>query len=351
MKNEKIIQFGKSIIKSNGNPFFITEIGHNHQGDIETAKKMIKLAALYESDAVKFQKRNNSKLFTKAYYNRLYDNENSYGMTYGEHREFLEFNKEDYIELMKCAKDSNIEFMCTAFDKESVDFLEDLGITSFKFASGDITNIPLLEYAAKLDKPIFLSTGACTIDEIQMAYDTILTYHSKICLFHCTAEYPTEYNHLNLNFIKILKGKFPEAIIGFSGHDSGILAPVIAYMVGATVFEKHFTLNHAWKGTDHKFSLMPEGLRKQIRDLKRVDISLGNGEKIIQEFEKQAREKMGKSLYASRYLESGTILTKDHIDIKTPALGLPPYYLKKVIGKKLITSLKEEELIKLENLE
>jgi len=312
---------------------------------------MIKIAALYEADAVKFQKRNNKKLFIEAYYNRLYDNENSFGTTYGEHREYLEFDKDEFIELMKCAKENNVEFMCTAFDHDSVDFLEDLGITSFKFASGDLTNIPLLVYTAKLQKPLFISTGASTFDEIKMAYEAVKKYNDKICLLHCTAGYPTEYGDLNLKFIETLKKEFPDAVIGYSGHDNGILAPVLAYMIGATVFEKHFTLNHAWKGTDHKYSLQPEGLRKQIRDLKRVDISLGNGKKEIMDFEKQARGKMGKSIYTSRNLEKGSIITENDIALKTPSLGLPPYYLDKILGKKLKVSLKVEELIKLEDLE
>ncbi len=350
MKAQKIIEFGKNRISANDPPFFIAEIGHNHQGDLEIAKKMIKILALYDADAVKFQKRNNKKLFTKAYYNRLYDNENSFGQTYGEHREYLEFEDEEYKELLKCAKENNVEFMCTAFDHDSVDFLEDLGITSFKFASGDLTNIPLLVYAAKLNKPLFISTGASTLEEIKLAYETIREYNDKICLLHCTAGYPTEYKDLNLRAIKTLKKEFPDAIIGYSGHDNGILAPILAYMMGAVVFEKHFTLNHSWKGTDHKYSLEPEGLRKQIRDLKRVDISLGDGNKIIRDFEKQAREKMGKSIYTSRDLEIGTIITKNDITIKTPAGGLPPYYLKRVLGKKLKVTLKEEELIKLDFL-
>jgi len=312
---------------------------------------MIKIAAVYEADAVKLQKRNNKKIFTKAYYNRLYDNENSFGTKYGEHREFLELNREEYIEIMKCAKENNVEFMCTAFDHDSVDFLEDLGITSFKFASGDLTNIPLLVYAAKLNKPLFISTGASTLEEIKMAYEAVKEYNDKICLLHCTAGYPTEYKDLNLRAIETLKEEFPDAIIGYSGHDNGILAPILAYMMGAIVFEKHFTLNHSWKGTDHKYSLEPEGLRKQIRDLKRIDISLGDGNKIIRDFEKQAREKMGKSIYTSRDLEKDTIITKSDITIKTPGGRLSPYYLDRILNMKLKVSLKEEEPIKLDDVE
>jgi N-acetylneuraminate synthase/sialic acid synthase len=270
----------------------IAEIANNHQGDLDIAKQMIRVAASCGVQAVKFQKRDNKALYTKAYYEKPYDNENSYGATYGEHRDYLEFDKDEYRELMKIAEECDVEFMCTAWDYESVDFLEDLGIASYKIASGDITSTPLLEHIAKLGKPMFISTGAATMDEVKLAYEAVSKHNDKICLLHCVAGYPTEYHFLNLDAIKALKEEFPEAIIGFSGHDNGILAGVMAYMLGATVLEKHFTLNRAWKGTDHRFSLEPEGLRKQVRDLRRVDISRGDGKKTIQDFEKDPRSKI-----------------------------------------------------------
>lgn len=343
----KTITFGKSKITQKGPPFVIAEIGHNHQGDLETAQKMIKVAADCGVQAVKFQKRDNKTLFTKALYNKPYDNENSYGATYGEHREYLEFGWDEYVELKKSAEENGIEFLCTAFDFKSVDFLEKLGVEAYKVASGDVTNTPLLTYIAKIRKPMFVSTGAATFDEVRMAYETILPYNKKFCLLHCTSGYPTEYHDLNLQVIEVYKKEFHEAIIGYSGHDNGILASVIAYMLGATVIEKHFTLNHSWKGTDHKFSLQPEGLRKQVRDLRRVDISLGTRKKQFLDFEKDARIKMGKGIYASRHLAAGTTITWDDISLKSPANDTPVYLADKIVGKKLNTDLKEEDPISL----
>lgn len=347
----KTIKFGKSIVSEKGPCYVIAEIGHNHQGNLETALKMIKVAAACGVQAVKFQKRDNRSLFTKAFYSRPYDNENSFGATYGEHRECLEFGHDEYIEIKRCAEENGIEFICTAFDFKSVDFLEDLGITSYKIASGDVTNTPLLEYIAKLGKPMFVSTGAASLEEVRGAYETILAHNDKLCLLHCTAGYPTEYHDLNLQAVVTFKKEFPEAIIGYSGHDNGILAPVIAYMLGATVVEKHFTLNHSWKGTDHKFSLEPEGLRKQVRDLRRTDISLGDGKKVLQDFEKDARFKMGKGVYISRPLSAGTIISWDDICLKTPSNGTPPYMVKEIIGKRLKVSLDEESSVSLDFLE
>ena len=343
--------FGRSKVTDKGPCYVIAEIGHNHQGDLGIGLEMIKIAASCGVQAVKFQKRNNRALFTKEYYNRLYDNENSYGVTYGEHREYLEFGMDEYIKLKKCAEENGVEFMVTPFDFDSVDFLEELKITSYKSASADVTNTPLLEYMAKKGKPMFVSTGAASIEEIHIAYNAISKYNGKICLMHCTAGYPTEYHNLNLKVIETLQREFPDLIIGYSGHDDGILAPIIAYMLGATVFEKHFTLKHAWKGTDHKFSLNPEGLRKQVRDLSRVDIAMGDGKRTLYDFEKEARIKMGKGIYASKPLSAGTIITMDEITFKTPANGTPPYMVDKILGKRLKVDLAEELPIPMKYLE
>jgi N-acetylneuraminate synthase/sialic acid synthase len=346
-----IITFGQSQISRKGPCYVIAEIGHNHQGNLETAKKMIQVAAMCGVQAVKFQKRDNKTLFTKAMFNKPYDNENSYGATYGDHREFLEFGKDEYKELKKCAQENSVEFIVTAFDFKSVDFLEELGVTSYKVASPDIINTPLIEYIAKLKKPIIMSTGAASLEEVRIGYEAARKYHDMICLLHCVASYPADYPLLNLKVVDALAKEFPEAIIGYSGHDNGILGAVIAYMLGARVVEKHFTLNHSWKGTDHKFSLEPEGLRKQVRDLRRVDIALGDGKKIIQDFEMDARIKMGKGIYAARNLLAGSLLSWKDICIKSPANETPPYMVHEILGRRLKVNLTEEAPIKLDFVE
>ena len=223
----KTINFGKSTISDTEPCYVIAEIGHNHQGNLKVAMDMIKIAKDCGVNAVKFQKRDNKALYSEAMYNKPYDNENSFGLTYGEHREFLEFGWDEYVALKQLAEEKNVEFMCTAFEPNSVDFLERLGITSYKVASGDLTNVPLLEYIATTQKPIFLSTGASTLEEIHISYNAIHKYHDKICLLHTICSYPAEYVDLNLRVIQTLKKEFPEAVIGYSGHDNGILAPVI----------------------------------------------------------------------------------------------------------------------------
>ena len=352
MGNQNLgFSFGISRVSEDGPCYVIAEIGHNHQGNLETALKMIRIAAECGVQAVKFQKRENKVLFTKALYDRPYDNENSYGSTYGLHRERLEFGKSEWEMLKKCAHDNNVELLATAFDFPSVDFMEELGITAYKVASGDVTNTPLLTYIAKLGKPMFISTGAATMDEVKIAYEAVLKYNHKICLLHCSAAYPARYEQLNLRVISTFKKEYPQAIIGYSGHDNGILGGVIASLLGAGVIEKHFTLDRSWKGTDHNFSLEPIGMRKQVRDLQRLRVALGDGKKMLNEFEKDARVKMGKGIYTRRTLPAGVTLTGDDLFLKSPGNGIPPYRINEVIGRKLRTDLGEEVLIVWDHLD
>lgn len=331
--------------------FVIAEIGHNHQGSLDTARAMFRAAKNAGANAVKLQKRNNRTLFTKALYNQPYDNENSYGATYGEHREALEFDGNEYRELQRCAEELELMFFATPFDFPSVDFLADLGMPAYKIASADLNNIPLQRYIAKLGKPIFLSTGGGTMNDIRRACDTILPVNPHLTILHCTAAYPVDVKDMNLGVIPSLIAEFPDQVIGLSDHENGIDAAPIAYMLGARVFEKHFTLNRAFKGTDHSFSLEPEGLRKLIRNLNRIPTMLGDGKKEFLESEKEPLKKMGKSLVAARDLPAGHKLTESDVAIKSPNGGLPPYELDNVLGKSLRSPLGEDEFICFDNLD
>lgn len=330
--------------------FVIAEIGHNHQGSVEQARAMFLAAKESGANAVKLQKRNNRTLFVRELYDQPYDNENSYGATYGEHREALEFSREEYLELQGYARELGIMLFATPFDFESVDFLADLNMPAYKIASADLNNTPLQKHIAELGKPIFLSTGGGTIKDIHRACDAILPLNSQLCILHCTASYPANVEDMNLNVIPLLLAEFPNQVIGLSDHENGIDAASIAYMLGARVFEKHFTLNRAFKGTDHSFSLEPEGLRKMVRNLGRIPVLLGNGEKRLLESEKKPLKKMSKSLVAAKALPAGHKLTVKDVAIKSPSGGLPPFELENVIGKTLKTPLSEDAHILFENL-
>lgn len=330
--------------------YMIAEIGHNHQGNIDKAFELFKMAKDCGANAVKLQKRDNKSLYTKSFYNSKYDNRNSYGETYGLHRDFLEFGKSEYLELKAFAKEIEIDFFATPFDFKSVEFLSGIDMQAFKIASADLTNTPLQIEIAKQNKKIFLSTGGGNIDDVKRARDNICKYTNDLIIMHCTASYPPNISEMNLNVIETYKKEFPKHIIGLSDHENGIDAGPVAYLLGARVFEKHVTLNRALKGTDHAFSLEPSGLKKFVRNLSRIPIMLGSHEKKLLETEKKPIFKMSKSIVASKNLRQGEILTFENIAFKSPGGGLPPYRVNELLNKKLNKDLLEDDLINLDSL-
>ena len=286
----------EDLIDSNG-AFVIAEVGQNHQGDLEKAREYIKIFAFEGADAVKFQTRNNKYLFSEESYKKSYNSENSFGDTYGEHREKLELNP-DWLPILKqdCEK-YNVKFMSTPFDEPSLELLKVNEVDLIKLASFDLGNLPFIKRVAYLRKPTVLSIGGGKLDQIRASVDILLKENVETAILHCVSEYPCEYNRLGLSNINILKKEFPNCLVGLSDHFNGTLSGPVAYLNGARVFEKHVTLNRAWKGTDHSFALEPTGFRKFVRDIKRVrhmlppkpTDDLGN-EKVF--------KKLGKSLIA-----------------------------------------------------
>jgi sialic acid synthase len=332
--------------------YVIAEIGHNHQGDVEQAKQLIAAAKECGVDAVKLQKRANRFLYTQDFYNQPYENEFSFGRTYGEHREALELSPDEYAELQSFARELGITFFATAFDFESADFLAELDVPAFKLASGDLRNTPLLRHVASFGKPMIISTGGADMADVERAVDTILPINEQVCVLQCTAAYPVDTDDLNLEVITTLRERFPGFVIGLSDHQNGIAMALVAYMLGARVIEKHFTLNHAAKGTDHAFSLMPEGMRKLVRDLQRVPGALGDGVKRPLSIEEQPIRKMGKKLVAARELDQGHLLMPDDLAIKSPADGgLPPYELDRLVGRRLRRSVAFEDFVTFDDVE
>lgn len=345
------LKIGKYVISDNSPCLVIAEIGHNHQGKLEVAEKMIQEAALCGVQAVKFQKRFNRTLFTKQMYESPYDNENSFGKTYGEHREALEFGLKEYKHLKKIADKAGVLFLATAFDPESVDFLEEVGVVAYKIASADITNHPLIKKVAQTGKPVIISTGAASMSEVKQCYNLVRKYNRNICIMQCTSSYPCDPKDLNLNVIQTYRKAFPGAIIGYSGHDSGIAMPLVAYMLGARIIEKHFTLNRAMKGTDHKFSLEPVGLRKLARDLDRAVVARGSYTKVCLPLELEAKKKMGKSIVLARPMSQGMVIKPKDVIYKSPGHGIPPMYVQKVIGRRLKKDLPLEHILDWKDLQ
>ena len=340
------------VISRDGPAYVIAEVGHNHQGDVEKAKALVRAARECGADAVKLQKRDNARLYTRALYDTPYDNEHSFGRTYGEHREALELSASEWLELREFSKEEGITLFGTVFDEPSADLLAELDMPAFKIASGDLTNVPLLRHVAKLGRPIFLSTGGGTMEDVERAVDAILPANDQLCVLQCTASYPCEVEELNLGVIGTYRDRFPDLVVGLSDHQSGIAMSLVAYMLGARVIEKHFTLNHAWKGSDHAFSLMPEGMRRLVRDLHRVPDALGDGVKRPLASEERPLEKMGKKLVAARSLSAGHLLVVGDLVAKSPAdAGLRPYELDDLLGRSLTRALAEGETIAAEDVE
>jgi sialic acid synthase len=332
--------------------YVIAEVGHNHQGELEQAKRLIDAAHECGANAVKLQKRSNRTLYTRDFYEQPYDNELSFGKTYGEHREALELGADEYRELLQHARSVGVTFFATAFDFESADLLAALGVPAFKFASGDLKNTPLQRHIAGFGKPMLLSTGGGTMADVERAVDTILPINDQLCVLQCTAAYPAGVEDLNLSVITTLRERFPELVVGLSDHQNGIAMAVVAFMLGARVIEKHFTLDHALKGRDHAFSLMPEGMRRLVRDLHRVPAALGEPEKRPLPVEADPLEKMGKKLVAARELELGHVLKVDDLAIKSPADGgLPPYELDRLVGRRLRRPIPFEDFVTFDDVE
>lgn len=349
--NNRTMQIGATKISDSSDCFVIAELGHNHQGDIDLAKKMITTAALAGAHAVKLQKRNNRDLFTRAFYEKPYESENSYGVTYGEHREYLEFGRDEYLELQNHAENSGVQFFATAFDFASADFLAELNVPAFKIASGDLTNIPLIEYVASFGKPLILSSGGGTIEDVDRAVNSLMKIGVDFCMMQCTAGYPPAWDELNLKVIETFRDRYKEIVVGFSSHDNGISMGLVGYVLGARIIEKHFTLNRAFKGTDHAFSLEPQGLQKMVRDLRRAKLALGDGAKTQYESERAPLTKMGKKLVFAANLKKGSVLRREHISIKSPGGGLFPYQIDQVVGRTTAKQVFSDDDICVEDLE
>lgn len=347
MSTTRQLKIGDRIISDNSGCFIIAEIGHNHQGDFDTAKALFRAAYECEVDAVKLQKRHNRHLYTRKFFDAPYNSEHAFGSTYGLHRQALEFNRREYKALKKYAHKLGLVFFATPFDFKSVDFLEEIDIPCYKIASADITNTPLLAYVAKTKKPMIISTGTATLADVKRAYKTIWPINKKLAILQCTAVYPTDPTQMDLRVIETYRKEFPNVVTGLSDHYNGIALDVAAYLLGARIIEKHFTLNRAMKGSDHAFSLEPVGMRKMVRDLKRTTLALGDGVKKFYEEEKAGLYKMGKCIVAAKNLKAGKIIKRADLAFKSPFDGLLPYEAEKFYGKRLKLNLKKDQSLQL----
>ena len=321
----------------------IAEVGQNHQGNSKIAADYVRQFSQLGADIIKFQTRENKTLFSKNAYNKAYNSENAFAEIYGKHREKLELNKKDLINLKKLCKKNKVKFMSTPFDKLSLKLLLNIGVDLIKIASFDLGNLSLIENIAKSKVPTVLSTGGGKLEHIKESVKILTKHNSNISILHCVSEYPCDVNSLGLEKIKKLCKLFPKFSIGLSDHFNGILSGPVAYMMGARVFEKHVTLNRAWKGSDHKFALEPNGFRLFTRDIKRVPLMMK--EKKLNLIGKEpVFNKLGKSIIAAKNLKKGHRIQLSDVDgMIFEKQFMPIRETYKVINKKLKKNLNKGE--------
>jgi sialic acid synthase SpsE len=323
----------------------IGEIGQNHNGSMENAKKLIDMSDLCGIKLVKFQKRDIATEFTTAGYNRPYDNPNSFGKIYGEHREFLELNKEQHKELKDYANNKGLIYFCTPCDIPSLKIMEEIGCPFYKVASRDITNIPLLEELGKLNKTVIISTGMAEYDDINLALKTLNLPMNKVIIMQCTSEYPCPPKSCNLNVITTYKKKYKN-VIGFSDHTNGILAPTISAILGARIIEKHITLNRSMKGTDQAGSCEITGLSKLQKYVSTIPIMLGSSEKKLEDNVTYSKHKLMKSITSKIDIKKDTVITKDMLCLKCPGDGILWKNVDNIIGKKVKYDIPKDTTIR-----
>lgn len=330
--------------------YIIAEIGCNHNGDAQLAKRMVDEAYKCGVDAVKFQTFKASSLISKyapkAEYQKITTGceESQLEMT-----KKLELSQEEYLDLRDYAISKGLDVFSTPFDMDSIEFLEMSGQKVWKIPSGEITNFPFLEKIANIeckDKQIILSTGMSTIEEIRQALNILDIKNNDITILHCNTEYPTQDNDVNIRAIEDLRKNFNKYKIGFSDHSIGCVAAVLSVAYECKVIEKHFTLDKNMSGPDHKASATPEEMLMLCKSVRRAEVILGSEKKIVTDSEKKNKIIARKSIVAKRYIKKGELLTEDNITCKRPGNGISPMHWYEILGTRAISNFEDDELIK-----
>ncbi len=336
--------------------YLIGEIGQNHNGSVDIAKLIVDAAAreveeqlfgltLKGMNAVKLTKRDLRYELSDSQMNRPYDSPNSFGKTYGEHRAFLELSNEEHHEVYRHAKDLGLDFVETLCAPSCVDILKHFSPDYLKVASRDLTNHPLLEVLAETQIPMIVSTGMAGDKELDEALETIHRRHNRVSILHCVSEYPTHPMNVNLGTIAYLKKKYPEHRIGYSDHTVGISVPVAAVAMGAEVIEKHITLDRRMKGTDQKGSLGPDGLNRMVRDIRLLEMEMGEEKMFIADGAASAKTKLERSVATNRIIAAGDTITATDVHLLSPGDGFKWTEKDQIIGKRTTREIPANEVI------
>ena len=328
--------------------FIIAEVGVNHNGRLDLAYQLIDVAKDAGADAVKFQTfipdKTISKFADKANYQKKTTDKNESQL---EMIKIIALSFEDHKKLLEYCKSKNIKFLSSPFDLDSIDFLNKLGLDTFKIPSGEIINLPYLKNIGSLNKKLIISTGMANLGEVEFAIDILVksgTKRENIAILHCTTNYPCPYKEANLKAMLTLKEAF-KLTVGYSDHTLGIEVPIAAVAMGARIIEKHFTLDKKLPGPDHKASLEPGELKEMVKAIKNIEVALGDGIKKPNKSEIEIMKVVRKSIVASKSIKKGEIFTKTNITIKRPGTGISPMRWDEVIGEKANRDFKDDELI------
>lgn len=332
MVNARTIQIGQRTVGDAQPCFVIAEGGVNHNGDPRLATELVHIAARAQADAVKFQKRTIEELLTREALERPYVHQNSLGATYGEHRLKLELSETEWYRLRDVALRLGLEFMGSAWDRGSADLLEAMNTPAIKLPSAVLTDLGLLEYVARKGRPMIVSTGMSTIEEVDQAVDRILRHTDQLILMQCTSAYPSEFVDVNLRVMETFRVRYG-VLVGYSGHERGISVSEAAAALGACAIERHFTKDRTLPGPDHAASLEPQGLQKMVRDIRQIEMAMGSGEKAIAPAEVPVRARLGKSVVAAEPIAAGAVITAEMLTAKSPGDGIPANQMDELVGR------------------
>ena len=323
----------------------IAEAGVNHNGSLDIAFKLAEAAKKAGADCVKFQTFKAEALVVRHAAQAEYQKRNTVEELQIIMLKKLELGYEEFRELKKHCDEIGICFISTPFDRDSISFLEGFDMPFWKIPSGEVTDLPYLMQIGTTGRPVIMSTGMCTMEEIWDAIKALrLAGTEDIRLLHCNTEYPTPYEDVNLNVLKTLRERFGVEV-GYSDHTRGIEVPIAAVALGATVIEKHFTLDRNMEGPDHKASLEPDELKQMTESIRHIEKALGRSEKEPTESEKKNISVARRSIVAGRKIKKGELLTEENITTKRPGTGISPMLWTQVIGTKAIRDFEEDELI------
>ena len=330
----------------------IAEAGVNHNGSLEIAKKLVDKAVEAGVDIIKFQTFKAEKLVSKSAKQAEYQKKNignaaddsQYNML-----KKLELSEQDHQELVDYCKKKGIQFWSTAFDLDSIDYLHTLNLGLWKIPSGEIPNYPYIKKIAQYHQPVILSTGMCEMDDISGVMNVLLNNgvrRNQITILHCNTEYPTPYEDVNLLAMQQIRQDF-QVEVGYSDHTKGIEVPIAAVALGATVIEKHFTLDRNMEGPDHKASIEPDELKAMVSAIRNIEKALGSGKKTVSDSERKNIAIARKSIVAACPIKKGDILTEGNLTVKRPGTGISPMRWEEVVGTNAICDFNEEDLIEI----